>query len=81
MWLVVCSQYPRSMIQHVAEVFEMKPRDWPQMLAHASSRPITAERECNVLCALGAMALSPTITIVSSVCVMKSVESVRKTLA
>lgn len=68
------------MIQHVAEVFEIEPRDWPAIVAHASRRPITAERECNVLCALGAMALSPTISIVLSVFIIKSASSSYKTI-
>lgn len=69
------------MIQHVAEVFEIKPRDWLTSFAHASVRPITAERECNVLCALGAMALSPTISIVLSVFIIKSVNSLYQTIS
>lgn len=52
-----------------------------KLLAHASTNPVTAERECNVLCALVAMALSPTISIILNVRLIKSVSCVQKTLS
>lgn len=52
-----------------------------KLLAHASTNPITAERECNVLCALVAMALSPTISIILNIRLNKSVNCVQNTLS
>lgn len=50
-----------------------------KLLTHASRSPITAERECNMLCALVAMALSPIICIVLNVCIIKSAICTQKT--
>lgn len=68
------------MIQHVAEVFEIEPRDWSQIIGACVNDLTTAERECNVLCALVAMALSLTISILLIQRLIKSANCVLKTI-